>query len=99
MSVFLAAANHAGQDPMRPPHLSSPSGSKAVKVEPIRLQQILISKNRKIVIINDKILQEGQSIAGAKITRIETYQVRIRRAGVNEIIKLLPATKDVNREI
>lgn len=97
--LIISDVGYAGQDPMRPPHFSNQSTSKVVKKEPIRLQQILISKDRKIVIINNKMLQVGQSISGAKITKIEANQISIRRAGVNKIIKLLPVTKEVNREI
>ena len=97
--LMVSAAGYAAQDPMRPPHFSNPTESRNTKKEPIVLQQILISKDRKIVIVNDKVLQEGQSISGAKIIKIEANQIRIRRAGVNGVIKLLPFTKEIYREI
>ena len=100
LGCYIASSSgYTGQDPMRPPHFSNPSKSRITKKEPIILQQILMSKDRKIVIVNDKILHEGQSISGAIIIKIEANQIRIRRAGVNAVIKLLPATKGMNREI
>lgn len=84
---------------MRPPSWTKQKPTSSVKNESIKLQQILISEDRKVVIINNQILKEGQSIAGMKITKIEAAQVIFRRAGVNKVIKLLPAAKDVKREI
>ena len=89
----------AGQDPMRPPNWARKGVAPSVSTDKIKLQQILISKNRKLAVINDKVLQEGQRIAGATVIKIETGQIRIRRGGVNKIIKLLPTTKEVNREL
>jgi hypothetical protein len=90
---------HAGQDPMRPPNWVNQVNSSPIQNERINLQQILISKERKIVIINDKILREGQSINGNKIIKIEAEQIKIRRRGVSKVIKLLPSAKGVKREI
>ncbi|HCM05171.1 MAG TPA: hypothetical protein DIC30_04075 [Oceanospirillales bacterium] len=97
-SLFVSDA-HAGQDPMRPPNWGNPIHSSPIQNETINLQQILISKDRKVVIINDKIFTEGQSINGNKIIKIEADQIKIRRRGVSKVIKLLPSTKGVKREI
>lgn len=97
--LMLASTTHAGQDPMRPPSWIKQKPSVSVKSKGIRLQQILISKDRKIAVINNQVLKEGQTIAGMKITKIEAEQVIFRRAGVNKVIKLLPASKDVKREL
>lgn len=96
--VFVCVV-HAGQDPMRPPNWTNQAPRSPSTSARIDLQQILISKDRKIVIVNDKILQEGQLIDGYKIIEIDAKQIKIRRAGVNKIIKLLPITKGENREI
>ncbi|OUS39893.1 hypothetical protein A9R00_08810 [Oleispira antarctica] len=97
--LVLGSSTNADQDPMRPPSWVKQKSMSSVKSKGIKLQQILISKDRKIVIINNQILTEGQSIAGMKITKIESAQVMFRRAGVNKVIKLLPASKEVKREI
>jgi hypothetical protein len=95
----FGVASYAGQDPMRPPNFSGRTEVSAIEREPIELQQILISKDRTVVIINNKILQEGQTVAGARIIEIEASQVSIVRSGVKKVLKLLPVTKEVNREI
>ena len=84
---------------MRPPSWTKQKPTSSVKNESIKLQQILISEDRKVVIINDQILMEGQSVSGMKITKIEATQVMFRRAGVSKIIKLLPVAKGVKHEI
>ncbi len=98
LALMLPISTYAGQDPMRPPSWVKQRPVENVKNEAIELQQILISKDRKIVIINNQVLKEGNTIVGMKIIKIEAAQVVLRRAGVNKIIKLLPATKEVKRE-
>lgn len=96
---MLSLSIFAGQDPMRPPNWARKAATPSVSMEKIKLQQILISKDRKLAVINDRVLQEGQRIAGVTVIEIEASQIRIRRGGVNKIIKLLPTTKEVNREL
>ena len=97
--LILGTSAYSGQDPMRPPSWTKQKPTSSVKNESIKLQQILISEDRKVVIINDQILMEGQSVSGMKITKIEATQVMFRRAGVSKIIKLLPVAKGVKHEI
>ena len=97
--LMLANVTYAGQDPMRPPSWIKQKPAISVKGKSIKLQQILISKDRRIAVINNQVLKEGQTVAGMKITKIEAEQVIFRRAGVNKVIKLLPATKEVKREL
>lgn len=89
----------AGQDPMRPPSWFGKKTVEPKAVEELELQQILISKDRKLAIVNNRILREGEMVLGAKILLIETNKVRIRRAGIEENILLLPKSKEVNSEI
>jgi hypothetical protein len=96
--LFVSVVN-AGQDPMRPPNWINQVQSTPVESTKINLQQILISANRKVVIINDRIFREGQSIGGNKIIEIDATQIKIRRGGVSKIIKLLPSTKGESSEI
>ena len=97
--IMLSACISAAQDPMRPPNWAKSSEVSSVATEKLELQQILISVNRKLVVINDKVLQEGQTVSGVRIIEIEAGQIKIRRGGVNTIVKLLPATKEVSREL
>lgn len=90
---------YADQDPMKPP-----SWFTSVPVAPItrtdlELQQVLLAKDRKIAIINNTMLREGESIAGVEVLKIERHRIRVRQNGVNRYIPLLPIAKEVNREI
>jgi hypothetical protein len=52
-----------------------------VVVEPLRLTSILISKNRRIAIIDDQMLVVGDVIKNAKVTRIDRKSARLVRKG------------------
>ena len=97
--MFTCASAISGQDPMRPPNWGNTVEVINVSAEKINLQQILISKTRKIAVVNDQVVKEGQKIAGVTVVKIETNQIKIKRGGVVKTIKLLPATKGVNREL
>jgi hypothetical protein len=99
ITLLSVSAVHASQDPMRPPNWVNRVDVPSTKKEVINLQQILISDKRKTVIVNGQIFKEGQSFNGNRIIEIEAEQIKIRRRGVNKIIKLLPSTKGVSREI
>ncbi|MFT5503459.1 MAG: hypothetical protein ACI845_000356 [Gammaproteobacteria bacterium] len=83
-------------DPMKPPayalqkfrqekNKSKPKtivkAATRVVVEPLRLTSILISKNRRIVIIDDQMLVVGDVIKNAKVTRIDRESARLVRRG------------------
>ena len=93
--IVFSGSIFADQNPMRPPSWAKKPAASNVVIEKINLQQILISENRKLAVINNKVLQEGQVVAGVTVVEIKIGQVRIRRGGVSEIIKLLPPTKEV----
>lgn len=96
--ILTCTSAFSDQDPMRPPSWGNTVEVMSVSKEKIKLQQILISEKRKIAVINDQVVKEGQKIAGVTIISIETNQIKIRRGGVIKTIKLLPTTKDANRE-
>ena len=54
------------QDPMKPPGWMSRSVERTSTMQRLDLQQILKSENRRLAIINDTLVVEGQIIAGAK---------------------------------
>lgn len=97
--ALLGNYSISAQDPMRPPGWGRAVEINSISPDKIKLQQILISQERKIAVINSKVVKEGQSIAGATIVKIEKNQIRIRSGGVIKVIKLLPTMKGVNREL
>lgn len=95
------SVSYAGQDPMQPPSWfvrNTPAETVTKNVE-IDLQQVLIAKDRKVAVINNKVLREGDFISGMKVLTIERNRIRVRQAGKEKYISLLPVAKEVNSEI
>lgn len=103
LALFLitldTGVSHAGQDPMRPPSWFGSSKAVPTVKSKINLQQVLVSDNRRIAIINNMILKEGDAISGIKILTIESNRIKVRQAGIEKYISLLPTAKEVNSEI
>lgn len=79
MGLLILASPVHGEpvdDPMRPPvRESTPS---ATDPHPgWSLTSVLIADDRRLAIINDRILREGESVAGARVVRIEADHVLI----------------------
>lgn len=78
------------QDPMRPPAwLQQVEGSGPIDKSQFKLQQIISSTNRKIVVINDTTLVEGQKIDGAKVTKITSQWVKLMYKGRTVTLTML----------
>jgi hypothetical protein len=59
-----------------------------------RVTAILISENRRLAIIGDRIVGVGDLLPGAgRVEAIEAGQVILRRDGRREILRLLPETQ------
>lgn len=87
------------QDPMRPPNWSAEIREEtATKLEPLELQQILNSNNRKVAVINGIIVVEGQVIAGAKVIKISEKFVRIMHRGRQVNLTMADTIKEYSRE-
>lgn len=78
--------------------------SVRAKPKAMQLSSILISNNRKIAIIDDQMLAVGESIQGARVTRITRDTVRLIRKGkvINltlqnslTAVKKFPVTSDL----
>jgi len=92
-----ALAKAAGlRDPMQPPAYalqkfrqaklsSAPAVTKSTAVKPqqkpLQLTSILISRNRKIAIIDDQMLAVGDRIRGAKLVGLTRESARLVRKG------------------
>lgn len=84
------------RDPMQPPPFAlqkfrlakatakssvvTPKAAKPAR-EPLQLTSILISKNRRIAIIDDQMLAIGDKIRGAKLIRLTRQSARLVRKG------------------
>ncbi|CCK74535.1 hypothetical protein OLEAN_C03590 [Oleispira antarctica RB-8] len=98
LSLFSFTSGFA-QDPMRPPSWSAESQSeRVVNLEPLNLQQVLSSKNRKVAVINDTLVVEGQVIGGAKVAEITDNSVRVIYKGRSIILTMTTTAKEYNRE-
>lgn len=99
-ALSLAQADEL-RDPMQPPALAlqkfrqaqsakKPQSTKAAVSKPapppLVLTSIIISKKRKIAIIDDQMLAVGDSIKGARVISIERDSARLLRKG--KMIKL-----------
>ena len=86
------------QDPMKPPGWMSRSVERTSTMQRLDLQQILKSENRKLAIINDTLVVEGQIIAGAKVIEIADSTVKIKYKGRSIVLTMTTSTKEYNRE-
>ncbi len=83
----------AFDDPTKPGGFR-PSAARSLKG--MQLESILISAQRKVAVINGKIYQSGDVIAGAKLVSIETHQVTMRKGSKTIQLKLFNA--DIKRQ-
>jgi type II secretory pathway component PulC len=88
----------AAQDPMRPPSWMTGSSKTKVRDERLNLQQILISNDRKSAVINNKLVNEGDIIKGAKVKKIDRERVIVMRSGRRQILRLVPTIKEYVNE-
>lgn len=92
---MLCVSNVWASDPMRPPAwlLESDYGSSSnstKKVSQFSLQQIIISKNKKVAVVNGSVMTEGMKLGNAKLLRIYADKVRMKTSKGIEILELNP---------
>lgn len=93
---LLGFAEQSIVDPMRPPGQSAVS----VRVQPgdrpqWQLTQILVSPERRLALINDRLVSVGEKINGAKVTAISSHAVELLVEGRRVVIR--PAIHSVRR--
>lgn len=98
LMVLPVMAWSALADPTRPAFLSE---KKAVKKQiiiekPLILSSTLVSNNRKVAIINDKVVGEGETVDNALILRISRNFVQVKRNQKVIILRLI-LTEDVKK--
>ena len=70
---------HAGQDPTRPPFFGA--AANPVAQESLHLSLIVDDARLRRAIINETVGGESDTVAGARVLRIESDRVRLVRAG------------------
>ena len=97
--ILVLSGLSYSQDPMRPPSwMTGPKSTSTSKASKLDLQQILISKDRKVAVINETLVTEGERIAGARVKQISTQWVKVVRAGRTKTLRITPTTKEYRSE-
>ena len=86
LTLTCTGLQAADRDPTRPIAYKAPA--KASEQSGLKLQSLLISKQRRQATINGKQVEEGDRIAGAKIIAIGPHGVTVERAGKRQQLKL-----------
>lgn len=81
-------------DPTRPPDsLSAPvitPASGAIAIQPLRLQSIIISKNRRVAIIDGEAVELGENYGDAKLIEVNEGSVILQGAQGRQVMTLFP---------
>lgn len=82
------------RDPTRPPSfLVTASGVRAAPESDLILQTVLISPERRAVIINGRLLHVGEAIADLKVAEIRESEVLLKGGGEARTLLLYPAVE------
>lgn len=78
-------------DPTRPPGypLTIPGGKKSLKATSFTLSSVYISASRRAAVINNKNVEIGEYVGGAKIIAILPSSVQLKRKGKTFTVRLL----------
>ena len=86
IAVIFAMSARAGQvfDPTRPAAgagKASGHGESAAPADPLDLSFVATGAQRRIAVVNGHVVREGDSVAGARVTRIASGMVVLNRDG------------------
>ncbi len=84
----VLAADPPLGDPMRPYIPASPAVGDQRAVHPLILTGVLIAATRRIAVINGALYREGDTINGARVVRIQSDSVQLRRGSENLSLQL-----------
>ena len=73
---------------MRPPAYGQKSAVKVFSANTYELSQILISKERKRAVINEKVVGVGDSVSGASVILIDENKVTLNVAGKEKVLAI-----------
>jgi MSHA biogenesis protein MshK len=95
--AFAACAAHGAPfaDPTRPPPAFDAEANDAASLSGPRLESVLIAPDRRIAVISGEEVTLGSRFRGGEVVRITESEVRIRRSGGEESLKLFAG--DVKR--
>ncbi len=82
-------------DPTRPPQGQRNHPTEARS--PVRVEAILHSDDRRIAIVNGKIVHAGDHVSGVRIEEILVDGVRYVRDGRSQVVRLRPAAMTVRQ--
>ena len=71
----FSQVSYARFDPTRPPYYRDTTG-ETIRQSDLAVTAIIISKDRKVAVINNEVLKVGDEISGLKIVDIDANQVR-----------------------
>jgi|SRR5688572_6030229 len=93
--ISLPAIADRLADPTRPPQgqRSQPTGARS----PVRVEAILHSADRRIAIVNGKVVRAGDHVSGVRIEEILVDGVRYMRDGRSQVVRLRPAAMTVRQ--
>lgn len=94
MALLMGSNNVLAQldDPTRPPghRLVLPGGKKASTKTYYLLTSVRISKMRRTAVVNDRSVETGDMVNGAKVIAIYPSSVKLSKQGKTFTIRLLP---------
>lgn len=88
-------------DPTRPyakPERSAAARAVNVPSMPFILQSTLVAPDRKLALINGKLARVGERVGDVEILEIQPHQVIVSRAGVRQVVRLLPEAPGLHRQ-
>ena len=75
-------------DKPNPDEVMIPAGTQTPGIEGLKLKGVLRLHNTKVALINDRIVKEGEQIAGAEVMDIQDYRVVLKYEGQEYILKI-----------
>ena len=91
LMLFIAPITAQAQldDPTRPPgyHLVLPGNKKATVVR-FSLSSVRIASARRSAVVNDRLVETGDTVNGAKVVAIYPSSVKLKRQGKIFTVKL-----------
>ncbi len=85
------------KDPMRPPGASFiKQQQSAGKSRGWSVKEILIAPNRRIAVVNGRVVEVGSVVDGAKVSAIYGNAVKLNVNG--QIVYIAPVARDIKRQ-
>ena len=84
------AAGGELRDPTRPSYLPAETASRTASAPSWRLESIIVSANRRLAVINGRVVGVNDRINAARIVEILPYEVHLEYKGEIRRISLVP---------